>query len=336
VFTPWARFLPEGLGRGALVFALTAFFALSQLGNWLAAVLAGRGDFTAINRSTVATSVAAAAFSSWLLWQRPEWAGAAAIIVLNTAVEALRVMWLGIASLSREREAGAFVRSTKGHTAAQPPGLGLATLMRYSALTFVGEALQFLTYRFDMWVVDAYRGAADLGRYSLAVSLAQMVWVVPIAAARVMFPYAAMLSKHEGARLAWRAARVSVAVCAVAAVSGWLLTQWLLTPIFGDQFAEVPALLGILLLGIVPYSISKVLGNYLAGINALGANVFASGMGLGLTIALDLLLIPRYGAQGAAWATAVSYAAYTLLLFAVFLRKSALPLSEALAWRTKE
>jgi Na+-driven multidrug efflux pump len=52
-----------------------------------------------------------------------------------------------------------------------------------------------------------------------------------------------------------------------------------------------------------------------------------------ITIFLDFMLIPHYGARGAAWATAVSYTLSTLLLYVVFLRKSALSFRVTLGWR---
>ncbi len=196
--------------------------------------------------------------------------------------------------------------------------------------------MQFLTYRFDMWVIDAYHGAAELGRYALAVSLAQLVWIVPTAVARVLFPYAAMMERVDGSLLAWRAARVALAVSGLVAIVGWIGSELFLTTLFGEDFADVPLLLGVLLLGVVPYSVAKVLGTYLAGTNAVGVNVAASALVLAVTVGIDLLLIPTTGAMGAAWATALSYVLYTCALLAIFLRRHPLT-SRALfsGWRLK-
>jgi O-antigen/teichoic acid export membrane protein len=196
---------------------------------------------------------------------------------------------------------------------------------------YLGEMVQFLTYRFDMWVVDAWGGVANLGRYSLAVTLAQLVWIVPGAAARVLFPYTAQMGKGEAAVLAFRTARICLLLSTGAALLGYTCAKLLLTTLFGEDFAQVPHLLGVLLLGVVPYSVSKVLGNYLAGINAVGTNLLANLAGMVITLALDLALIPKYGALGAAWATALSYTAYTVLLFCIFVRRSGLSLRAIIA-----
>jgi O-antigen/teichoic acid export membrane protein len=328
------RFLPQGLPIAWVVALLALFFAMSQASGWFSAVLAARGDFSPINISAVTVAAVSAAASIVLLVLAPTWVGAWTFIAMLTALEGLRAAMLAFSASRRDRLGSTGNMPAVAVTAAT--AVGFMGLWRYSGLSFLGDAMQFMTYRFDQWVVDANRGAADLGRYALAVSLAQLVWIVPTATARVMFPYAAMMDRSDAALLAWRAARVALVVSASLAAIGWVGSQLFLTALFGEQFAEVPSLLGILLLGVVPYSVAKVLGNYMAGINALGVTVSASGAVLVITIALDLLLIPSIGAAGAAWATTISYSLYTLLLFAVFVRRSPLSLRTALSWRLPE
>jgi O-antigen/teichoic acid export membrane protein len=329
--TPLQRFLPQGLPIAWAILLLTLFFALSQAGSWLSAVLAARGNFAPINTSAVVVSGLAAAGSVALLWVSPPWVGAWTFIAIVVALEGFRSAMLAV-SLSRAGRPASRVDAAAVATLTASK-VSFAALLRYSALTWLGDAMQFLTYRFDQWVVDAYLGGAELGRYALAVSLAQMVWIVPTATGRVLFPYAAMMERSDAAWLAWRAARIALLVSGLLAVVGWLGAQKYLAAVFGADFAEVPSLLGILLLGVVPYSVAKVLGNYLAGTNALGIVVGANGAVLVITIVLDLVLIPSIGTAGAAWATAVSYTLYTLLIFALFLRRSPLSLRTALSWR---
>jgi O-antigen/teichoic acid export membrane protein len=325
--TSLSRFLPQGIPLAWSVVSLTLLFALTQAGAWLSAVLAARGDFGPINVTSVVVAAIGAAASMGLLLLAPDSAGAGTIIGLTVGLELIRSVMLG-------RAATRHLRSMP-HAAAESKHvrIGFSRLLRYAGLAFLGDALLFMTYRFDMWVVDANHGAAELGRYALAVSLAQLVWIVPSATGRVLFPYAAMLGRLDGAILALRSARIALLISGAAALVGWAASQLLVPVLFGDDFADVPSLIGVLLLGIVPFSVAKVLGNYLAGVNALGANVAAAAGILVVTIILDLLLIPPLGARGAAMATAVSYSLFTLVVFAVFLRKGSLSVRAALSWR---
>jgi O-antigen/teichoic acid export membrane protein len=75
-------------------------------------------------------------------------------------------------------------------------------------------------------------------------------------------------------------------------------------------------------LGIVPFSGAKVLGNYLAGVNAVGLNTAVAAAGLALTIPLNLVLVPTWGATGAAWASSMTYLLQTALISFFFLRRT--------------
>ncbi len=324
------QFLPESLPDAWLVLALTLYFALAQAGSWLGAVLAARRAFTPINAAAVLVAGTGTVVSAALLWLSPAWANVGAIIALLVALEGLRTTLLA-GSLVRSRWLGR--RGEAAATGVAEHRLTFVQLWRYSGLTFAVNSLQFLTYRSDMWIVAAFHGTAVLGVYALAVSLAQLVWIVPGATASVLFPYAAMLERQSSAHLALRAAQFALVASAVCGVAGWIASELLVVTLFGEEFAEVPSLIGILLLGIVPFSVAKVLGGYLAGSNAVGLNAVATTVTLVIAIALALLLIPGMGAAGAAWATAIAYSFQTLLLVVLFARRTALPLRAVMRLR---
>jgi O-antigen/teichoic acid export membrane protein len=312
------QLLPSSLSTLATISLLMLFFGFSQLGSWLSAVLAARGDFGAINRISVGVAAAAAIVSVLLLWSAEGWISAAIIIGVVVLLEAGRTLWLALAVRPH-------LESDKN--TAQPEvrpldSIAVRDVWRYAALAYVGDALLFVTYRFDMWVVDANHGPAVLGQYALAVSLAQLVWIVPTATGRVLFPFSAMLQESHGAAYARRSALLALLVSAGAGLAGWIAAVIAVPSLFGSDFAEVPGLIGILLLGIVPFSVAKVLGNHLAGVNALGVNVAVSVIALAIAVVLDLAWIPSLGAYGAAAATAVSYSVFTLLLVVAFIRRT--------------
>jgi O-antigen/teichoic acid export membrane protein len=324
------RFLPDSIPTGVSVALLTVLFGVSQLGSWLAAVLAARGSFAPINISAVVVSAIGAGVSVGLLVLSPPWVDAGVIIGLTVLLEIVRTVILGYSARRLVQRDPALPEDVM----AEPmQSVRPHQVWRYAGLAFVGDALLFMTYRFDMWVIDANQGAGELGRYALAVSLAQLVWIVPAATGRVLFPYSAMPEVTNAPLLAWRSAQIAFLVSAGSAIAGWLASILLVPLLFGQEFAGVSWLIGILLFGIVPFSISKVLGNYLAGTNALGTNVAISAAVLVLTVGLDLILIPSMAASGAALASVVSYVTFTLLLFVVFLRRTSMSLRSAFTWR---
>jgi O-antigen/teichoic acid export membrane protein len=144
----------------------------------------------------------------------------------------------------------------------------------------------------------------------------------------VIFPYAT--SSPESAELAWRGARASVAISAVLGFAGCIASVFLVVPLFGQGFEDVPQLLAVLMLGVVPFAGAKVLGSYLAGTDAVGLNAASSAVMLVVAVPLYVVLIDAHGPLGAAAATAAVYAAHTLVLTGIFVRRVRLPLHSAL------
>jgi O-antigen/teichoic acid export membrane protein len=95
--------------------------------------------------------------------------------------------------------------------------------------------------------------------------------------------------------------------------------------VFGPGFDSVPTLVAVLMCGAVPYAAAKVLGGFVAGAGALRPNLWATVLTFVLTLAMDLLLIPRYGAVGASVASAISYAAYTAMVYRIAKKVVAAP-----------
>jgi O-antigen/teichoic acid export membrane protein len=70
--------------------------------------------------------------------------------------------------------------------------------------------------------------------------------------------------------------------------------------------------------GLALQGIAAVITAFLYGVGRPGLNSWGMAVGLAATVVLDLLLIPRFGAIGAASASAVSYVSSTLALVWLF------------------
>jgi O-antigen/teichoic acid export membrane protein len=307
------RFLPQEAATVVVVGGIVMYFAFAQANAWLTGVIAGRRAFAKLNLASLLVAGLGAGFSVLLLvtrWITSPWA----LIGLLILLEVCRTIALGSAVRSLPRTDG-----LAPDTPTQPSAWDLA---RYSGLSFVADSLQYVSYRFDMWVVDGYHGAAELGRYALAVSLAELVWILPTAVSRVIFPVASQLADEHGAKLAVRSATAAVLTSALIGLAGWAGSVLVLVPIFGPEFSDVPTLIGILLIGVIPFAAAKVLGSYLSAIGAMAWNTLSTVVILGISVSLCFVLIPSGGATGAAVATAITYFIHTAVLGWLFLRRT--------------
>jgi O-antigen/teichoic acid export membrane protein len=209
------------------------------------------------------------------------------------------------------------------------PSLPLARAsLRFGIRQYLSDLMQYLTSRIDYFLVASILGAASLGRYSVAVALAEMTLRLPSELGTILFP---LFAGHDGAARAGavtllrRTLLVAVVVAGVLALVAPVVVRLL----FGPQFdAAIPAfrwLLG----GTVAWSTIFVTWNHASasGRPQLGIPIF--GAAAALDVALNLVLLPQLGIVGASIASTVSYALAAALFLRIFCRAERCSLGEA-------
>ena len=210
--------------------------------------------------------------------------------------------------------------------------VGFGSILRYSAPAHTSNVAQALNYRLDFFLVSFFGGVAALGLYSIAVGLAQLLWLGSRAASRVLLP---AVASNGVASEEWTAmlARLSLWTAAAGALCYVAAGRPFIQLLYGTDFLPGYVPLVILLAGTVPFTLSNTLAAHLGGLGLQGLNLRASLVGLAVTVVLDLAWIPRFVIAGAAAATSVSYLATTGILIHAFLRRSTLGLSDLVILR---
>jgi O-antigen/teichoic acid export membrane protein len=214
---------------------------------------------------------------------------------------------------------------------------GFYEILAYALPCYFGNLVQFLNYRLDIFFVNYFAGQQTLGLYTLAVGLAQLVWLPSNAIASVLLPKIAgkqELISHN-ANLADQATRLTLCIRIVAGISLSVAGIVLIPLLFGLEFQQSIVLLFAIMPGIIAISPALVLASYIAGIGKPRINLFISVIALLFTLVLDLVLIPRFGAIGASFASTVSYSVTTALTIKFFLRESKIHIGN-LFWITGE
>ena len=208
---------------------------------------------------------------------------------------------------------------------------GLSEVITYSLPSYLANMAQFLNYRLDIFFVSYFVGVKGVGLYSLAVGIAQLLWLVSGATSQVLLPdVAASADRVSAQQRTARVARLSLWLSIVLAGGLVIGGDMLLPLVFGAAFREsVPALMW-LLPGVTIFSIANVIGSYLAGIGKPHLNLAVALVGLVVTVALDFVLIPWLGIIGAAIASTLSYLATTLAIIAIFVHETRMPAGRVL------
>ncbi|NUT55221.1 MAG: oligosaccharide flippase family protein [Thermoleophilia bacterium] len=83
---------------------------------------------------------------------------------------------------------------TRWHEAREGEGASVRSMASFGLQAWSGNLLQYFNYRLDLFIVNAYTTRADVGVYSLAVSLTALGWVLPNGLQAVIFPRTASVA----------------------------------------------------------------------------------------------------------------------------------------------
>lgn len=177
----------------------------------------------------------------------------------------------------------------------------------YGARGQLGGLLTLVNLRLDVGILGAIAGPSVLGIYAIASKFAELLRLPGLAVNYVLYPVFAS-SGEAAARARTNKLLVPTLVLPLlAAVPLALAVGPVLPLVYGKAFhgAVVPAL--ILLAGLLGDVTANLVSAYLYGAGKPGWNSFAIGFGVAVTVVGDILLIPRYGAVGAAVASCAAY-----------------------------
>jgi O-antigen/teichoic acid export membrane protein len=183
------------------------------------------------------------------------------------------------------------------------PHLVAATL-HYGWRVAIGQMFRFFSGRFDLLVLSLLAPLVTVGNYAVAQTVAEIVLIVPQSFGFVVMP---MVAGGEGHR-APAALRLVGSVTLVGVIGASVVGPALILIGFGEAFRPALVPFFLLLPGIWMLGYANICGSVLSGKKRPGsASVLAGGAAL-LTLVLDLILIPPFGAEGAAIASTVAYA----------------------------
>lgn len=166
--------------------------------------------------------------------------------------------------------------------------------------------------RADLLVVNHFRGPAEAGVYSVASQFGLLLMLLPGVIATLLFPRvtAEQDARGETTCLVTRYTTFIMFLCCLAAVPFSLL----LPVLYGAAFSDATQLLLILLPGVYLMGLESVLVQHFNALGLPRAIPLYWVITLALNLILVFALVPRFGAQGAAIASTISYAAIFALV----------------------
>lgn len=223
-----------------------------------------------------------------------------AVAFSNTAMQiaggavAVLIVWKRYGPLNVSADAGRWAAYLK---AALPFGLIVAFYLVY--------------FRIDSVMLSFFKGDADVGQYNAAYNLVSALMFIPAGLVAALFP--ALAGAYRSPRDDLDAPfqkcfRWLLALSLPMAAGIWLLSEELMASLLGESYLPAAAPLAVLAWALPVWFITFLQGNMLTVIERQKAVAAVGFVNMLANIALNFLVIPRYGFTGAAATTLVTEA----------------------------
>ncbi|HZD48897.1 MAG TPA: oligosaccharide flippase family protein [Silvibacterium sp.] len=170
-------------------------------------------------------------------------------------------------------------------------------------------------YSIDTMMLGGMTDSVQTGLYSAAYRLLLLVLAVYYFVMQAVFPRLATIPEEQRQIHPLRRPLFFAVIGGVGIASlMWTVRRLLIHLLFGPAFAASAALAAPLLLAIPLDFVTSVLLMVLVAWDHPRRVIAATGTAVAANVVLNLFLIPRYGARGAAYATPLSYLPFLVIL----------------------
>jgi O-antigen/teichoic acid export membrane protein len=195
----------------------------------------------------------------------------------------------------------------------------------------IAATLTFAYGRIDQILVyELAPDSAVVGVYAAMYKILDNAGFVPMAVMVTLFPIMAGLFPADPPRLR-RMMQVAIDYLSFVALGGLALTIAAAEPIiellYGSEFTSGSTVLTILIAAFFPICIGNVAGNMVVAMDLQRRYIWLAALGLVLNVALNVVLIPAYGIEAAAWVTLATEVVVVSLSTVMVLRRIEMRLS---------
>ncbi len=289
----------------------------------LMAVISGKLRLTEYNvlRTLVHVITSAGMIVLWLTSRASVWTYALTSLIANLATMA-GAMW---------------VVAQNGWVGWGPDFQIARKLIRYGLKSHLGSVASQLNLRLDQMLLSIFLPPSILGLYAVAVSISALATLAANTISIVAFPRIANLASEQLKQQVFgRFMRLSLCLSLISVGALYLPIPWVIRLLFGVAYADAAGPARVLVFAGIPLGCNILFAAGLKAFNQPLASGKAQVVGLGVTAASLIALLPAYQALGAAWASLLAYSASFLYLAWQTRQKVGLSLPELLVPNVKD
>ncbi|MBO7616131.1 MAG: polysaccharide biosynthesis C-terminal domain-containing protein [Bacteroidales bacterium] len=204
----------------------------------------------------------------------------------------------------------------EGH---EPLKSSFKELFHYGAFIQLSTLVSTLNKRLSLYLLKTHCDERSLGVYASGTQVTEGVNIVGQSIGLVEFSALSNTEKKERAsQLTLRFMKLSIILTFTALLIICLLPSRFFEWLFSGEFSGIHTVILLITPGIVFFSAHTILANYFSGTGKPKYNLYASLIGLSVTLVSAFVLIPLLGIRGAAITTTLTYATLFVYQWIVF------------------
>ncbi len=184
------------------------------------------------------------------------------------------------------------------------------SLLKDSWPLFFSALLTIIYLRIDQVMLGNMVGSSELGNYSVAVRISEAWYFIPVVITSSVFPAIVQVETASEERFnahMQKLYNVMALLAYVVALPVAFFAKEIIQLLFTSTYAKAGPLLAILIWTGLFTSLGAARNVLVVAKNWTRVDLLSIAMGCALNIILNYVLIPKYGAMGAVFATFVSY-----------------------------
>lgn len=179
---------------------------------------------------------------------------------------------------------------------------------KYALKIYAASIFSFLLIKSDIFIVEYYLGKEAVGNYSISVGLFDALYMFPVILGTILFPRLSALGNDKEK---WKITKPICIYTGFCASVVWLVmffsAELIIITLFGHAYHDSVLPFIYLLPGFVFLSMNTVIMNFFSSIGAPSMVIFGPLLGFLGNISGNMVLVPRFGIEGAAISSSLSY-----------------------------
>ncbi|MEW8992897.1 oligosaccharide flippase family protein [Clostridium sp.] len=206
--------------------------------------------------------------------------------------------------------------------------------IKYAIKMILAHLFIYLNYKMDQVLIKVMLDDYQLGLYSVAVYLAEILFLVPTCINSALIGKVSNM-KTDFKDVIIKTIKVTFNLSIILSLVGCLCTA-LVPMVYGSEYAAIKITIVILFAGIIFASIGKVAYTYFTMNNKPEVHMYISVMTLIINIIGNFVLIPLLGINGAAIASTISYTLFGVIYLVILNRKEYVKYADMLFITSKD